>query len=126
MIAQTFAQARSLIARWYSIPLLLLVWQVAVGSGLVESRLLPSPGRVWTALVTEIGNGALVSHGSVTISLAAMRPGPAIARAGSVLVGVSAHEVAATKLAATARAKTMLREDCRAAGRRGIRCGSTA
>jgi NitT/TauT family transport system permease protein len=70
MIAQTLAQARSLVARWYSIPLLLLVWQVAVGSGLVESRLLPSPGRVWTALVTEIGNGTLVYHGSVTISRA--------------------------------------------------------
>ena len=70
MIAQTLAQAWSLVARWYSIPLLLLVWQVAVGSGLVESRLLPGPGRVWTALVTEIGNGALVYHASVTISRA--------------------------------------------------------
>src|SRR5262249_61342733 len=45
MSAQTLAQARSLISRWYSIPLLLLVWQVAVASGLVGSRLLPSPGR---------------------------------------------------------------------------------
>ena len=50
-LAQTFAQAFvqalvqtwRLVTRWYSIPLLLLVWQVAVGSGLVESRLLPSP-----------------------------------------------------------------------------------
>jgi ABC-type nitrate/sulfonate/bicarbonate transport system permease component len=41
MTAQTFAQARSLIGRWYSIPLLIVVWQVAVASGLVESRLLP-------------------------------------------------------------------------------------
>ena len=49
MIAQSLSHAWSLVARWYSIPLLLLVWQVAVGSGLVESRLLPSPGRVWTA-----------------------------------------------------------------------------
>ncbi len=70
MTAQTVAQAWSLIARWYSIPLLLLVWQVAVASGLVESRLLPSPGRVWTALATEVGNGTLIYHASVTVSRA--------------------------------------------------------
>jgi len=70
MTAQTFTQARSLIARWYSIPLLLLVWQVAVASGLVESRLLPGPGKVWTALVTEVGNGTLVYHAAVTVSRA--------------------------------------------------------
>jgi NitT/TauT family transport system permease protein len=64
------AQAAKLIGRWYSIPLLLLVWQVAVGSGLVESRLLPSPGRVWTTLVTEVGNGELPYHAAVTISRA--------------------------------------------------------
>ena len=34
------------VERWYSIPLLLLVWQAAVSSGLVESRLLPGLGRV--------------------------------------------------------------------------------
>jgi NitT/TauT family transport system permease protein len=71
MNARAFAQhARSLIARWYSIPLLLLVWQVVVGSGFVESRLLPSPERVWTALVTEVGNGTLVYHAGVTVSRA--------------------------------------------------------
>jgi ABC-type nitrate/sulfonate/bicarbonate transport system permease component len=36
--------------RWYSIPLLLVLWQVAVSSGLIESRLLPSLGRVSVAL----------------------------------------------------------------------------
>ena len=70
MIAQSFAHARSLVARWYSIPLLLLVWQVAVASGLVESRLLPGPEKVWTALATEVGNGTLVYHAGVTISRA--------------------------------------------------------
>jgi ABC-type nitrate/sulfonate/bicarbonate transport system permease component len=53
MMAHTFAQAWSLIARWYSIPLLLLVWQLAVASGLVESRLLPGPDKVWTATTPE-------------------------------------------------------------------------
>ncbi len=71
MTAQTFGrQARSLIARWYSIPLLILAWQLAVGTGFVESRLLPSPQRVFTALVTEVGNGTLVYHAGVTISRA--------------------------------------------------------
>ena len=64
------AQAGKLIGRWYSIPLLLLLWQVAVGSGLVESRLLPSPARVWAELVAEIGNGQLIYHAAVTVSRA--------------------------------------------------------
>jgi NitT/TauT family transport system permease protein len=64
------AQVGKLISRWYSIPLLLLLWQVVVGSGLVESRLLPSPARVWAELVTEIGNGQLSYHASVTVSRA--------------------------------------------------------
>ena len=66
-LAQTLTQAWSLATRWYSIPLLLLVWQLAVGSGLVESRLLPSPVRVWDALVTDLGNGALLYHAGVTL-----------------------------------------------------------
>src|SRR5207248_5247277 len=56
--------------RWYSIPLLLLIWQAAVASGVVESRLLPGPGAVWTALADETGNGALIYHAGVTISRA--------------------------------------------------------
>ncbi len=60
-------QVGKLIGRWYSIPLLLLLWQVAVGSGLVASLLLPSPGRVWTVLVLEIGNGRLIYHASMTV-----------------------------------------------------------
>jgi NitT/TauT family transport system permease protein len=64
------ARVATLVGRWYSIPLLLLLWQVAVGSGLVQSRLLPSPTQVWTVLVMEIGNGQLVYHASVTVSRA--------------------------------------------------------
>ena len=55
------------IGRWYSIPLLLLVWQLSVGTGLVESRLLPSPVRVWSALTTDLGDGTLTYHASVTL-----------------------------------------------------------
>jgi NitT/TauT family transport system permease protein len=70
MIAQITSQAANLISRWYSIPLLLLIWQVAVGGGFVESRLLPSPMEVWTVLVAEIADGQLVYHGAVTVSRA--------------------------------------------------------
>src|SRR5262249_26602393 len=62
------SRAWDLVARWYSIPLLLVVWQAAVGSGLVESRLLPGPERVLAALVTDLGNGALGYHAGVTLS----------------------------------------------------------
>jgi NitT/TauT family transport system permease protein len=58
------------IRRWYSIPLLLVVWQVAVGSGLVENRLLPSPVGVWVVFSREIANGALLYQASVTVSRA--------------------------------------------------------
>jgi NitT/TauT family transport system permease protein len=61
---------RRLIAEWYSIPLLLVVWQVAVSSGLVESRLLPSVVKVAGALVTDIANGVLIYHAGVTLSRA--------------------------------------------------------
>jgi NitT/TauT family transport system permease protein len=66
-LAQAFAQTWSFVARWYSIPLLLVLWQLAVGSGLVESRLLPSPVRVWDALVTDLGDGTLLYHAGVTL-----------------------------------------------------------
>jgi NitT/TauT family transport system permease protein len=60
----------SLVGQWYSIPLLLAVWQVAVSSGLVTSRLLPSVVSVWHTLVGEIADGVLVYHASVTIGRA--------------------------------------------------------
>jgi NitT/TauT family transport system permease protein len=58
------------IATWYSIPLLLALWQVAVSSGLVASRLLPSVASVADTLVAEIGDGTLVYHAGVTIGRA--------------------------------------------------------
>jgi NitT/TauT family transport system permease protein len=64
------ADARALLFRWYSIPLLLLVWLAAVETGFTESRLLPSPLAVWSVLVDEVGNGTLVYHAYVTITRA--------------------------------------------------------
>jgi NitT/TauT family transport system permease protein len=64
------ARAVKLIERWYSIPLLLVVWQVVVATGLVQSRLLPGPVEVWSVLLAEIGNGQLPYHAAVTVSRA--------------------------------------------------------
>lgn len=60
------------LGQWYSIPLMLQLWQLAVTSGLVESRLLPSLGRVWVALVEDMTSGALPDHTGVTFSRAAL------------------------------------------------------
>ena len=58
------------IAKWYSVPLLLLIWQLCVSSGLVTSRLMPSLVLVWDALVAEMANGVLPFHASVTVARA--------------------------------------------------------
>lgn len=60
------------LGQWYSIPLLLVLWQIAVGSGLVESRLLPSLIRIGSALVEDVTNGTLISHTGVTLARAAV------------------------------------------------------
>jgi NitT/TauT family transport system permease protein len=60
------------LGQWYSIPLMLLVWQLAVTGGLVESRLLPSLVWVWAALVEDMGSGVLPYHTGVTLSRAAL------------------------------------------------------
>jgi NitT/TauT family transport system permease protein len=64
------SQVWQFVARWYSIPLLLALWQLAVSSGSIKSRLLPSVVQVVGALVAEIENGALVYHAGVTIGRA--------------------------------------------------------
>jgi NitT/TauT family transport system permease protein len=64
------AQMRSFVGRWYSIPLLLVLWQAAAASGLVQSRLLPGVGAVWNVLLNETANGALIYHAGVTVSRA--------------------------------------------------------
>jgi NitT/TauT family transport system permease protein len=64
------ARISDFVARWYSIPLLLVVWQGAVSLGLIESRLLPGPMSIGAALFTDIGNGILVYHAGVTLSRA--------------------------------------------------------
>ena len=66
------ANALRIAGRYYSIPLLLVVWQAAVASGLIESRLLPSVGRVFVALDHDIGDGVLPYHTAITLSRAGL------------------------------------------------------
>lgn len=63
-------QLHNLVLRWYSIPLLLILWQASVSSGLVQSRLLPSLWQVWSVFSTDIANGTLLYQASVTVSRA--------------------------------------------------------
>jgi NitT/TauT family transport system permease protein len=66
------ANVLRIAGRYYSIPLLLVVWQAAVASGLVESRLLPSVGRVFVVLARDIGDGVLPYHTAITLGRAAL------------------------------------------------------
>ena len=63
-------QLVNLISKWYSIPLLILLWQIADSTGLIHSRLLPPPSRVWHTFVAEVADGALIYHAGVTFSRA--------------------------------------------------------
>ena len=59
-----------LIGNWYSIPLLLVSWQLAVSTGLIQSRLFPSPLQVLAAFQRELFNGTLLYHAGVTVGRA--------------------------------------------------------
>ena len=58
------------IGRWYSIALLLAVWELAVATSLVTSRLLPGLGDVLNAFVHEVSSGVLVYQAGVTMARA--------------------------------------------------------
>jgi NitT/TauT family transport system permease protein len=60
----------AVVGKWYSIPLLLAVWELAVASSLVTSRLLPDLGDVIGAFAREIADGALLYHAGVTLARA--------------------------------------------------------
>ena len=72
MNAQGLRRVGEQVGRWYSIPLLLLIWQLAVTAGLVESRLLPSVTRVLAALGEDLADGVLLYHTGVTLGRAAI------------------------------------------------------
>ncbi len=58
------------VYRWYSIPVLLIAWQLAVSSGSVNSRLVPSVLDVAKVVFSDVRNGVLVYHTGVTLGRA--------------------------------------------------------
>ena len=54
-MSMTMRRMLAFVAKWYSVPLLLVLWQIAVSSGLVTSRLLPSLKLVWDAAILDVG-----------------------------------------------------------------------
>ena len=83
----TMQRTLGFIAKCYSVPLLLLIWQLSVSSGLVTSRLLPSLVLVWGALVSDISNGVLPYHAGVTVARALV--GFVLAAIAGVLLGAA-------------------------------------
>jgi NitT/TauT family transport system permease protein len=61
------AAGRRLIARWYSVPLLLLLWQAVSLAGLVSPRLVPDPRLVAQTFWADLMDGTLVHHGEFSV-----------------------------------------------------------
>ena len=58
---------RAFAARWYSVPLVLILWQLFAMTGLVSPRVLPTLDRVFSALYTDIASGVLIDHAGYTV-----------------------------------------------------------
>jgi NitT/TauT family transport system permease protein len=76
----------ALFGKWYSIPLLLAAWQLALASSLVTSRLLPGLDEVVKAFLHDIANGVLLDQAGVTLTRAIAGFAMAVV-AGTALVG---------------------------------------
>ena len=60
-------QVRHILARWYSIPLLLALWEAATLSGLVSPRLVPDLRLVADIFWTDLWNGELIRQAGFSI-----------------------------------------------------------
>lgn len=75
------------LARWYSVPLVLAIWEVLARTGTISKRLMPSLVEIALAVRDALGSGDLVFHAS--ISLGRALTGYALAIAFGVLLGVA-------------------------------------
>lgn len=75
------------IGRWYSIPLILCLWQLAAETGWASPRILPGLGKVATAFWTDLTNGVLVRHGSISLMRASI--GFVLAAVAGVTLGIA-------------------------------------
>jgi NitT/TauT family transport system permease protein len=60
----------SIVARWYSLPLLLAIWQLCVSTGLVVSQLVPGLDEIAKAFIHDVSNGVLLHAAAITMGRA--------------------------------------------------------
>jgi NitT/TauT family transport system permease protein len=76
---------------WYSVPLVLLLWQCLALSGLISPRVLPSLGKVLAAFVDDLLSGNLPYHALITTERTLA--GFAIGSVAGVLIGFALARV---------------------------------
>jgi ABC-type nitrate/sulfonate/bicarbonate transport system permease component len=85
-MASALAPAARLVARWYSVPLVLAIWEALARTGAISKRLMPSLVEISTAVWAELANGNLLFHAGISLGRAAI--GYALAIMAGVLLGV--------------------------------------
>jgi NitT/TauT family transport system permease protein len=79
------------IGRWYSVAVVLLLWELIARSGLVNPRLFPSLEVIWDQLVLLASRGTLWNHLAAT--LIRVGAGFGLACVGGVLLGLAMARV---------------------------------
>jgi NitT/TauT family transport system permease protein len=74
------------VARWYSVPLVLAVWEALARTGIISKRLMPSLVEIAVAAWDALASGNLLFHAGISLSRAFT--GYALAIAAGVLLGV--------------------------------------
>jgi ABC-type nitrate/sulfonate/bicarbonate transport system permease component len=74
-------------ARWYSVPLVLAVWELLARTGAVSRRLMPSLVEIAAAVWKALGDGGLLFHAGFSLSRAFT--GYALAIVAGVMLGVT-------------------------------------
>src|SRR5579875_34258 len=80
-----------IVGRWYSVAVVLLLWELIARSGLVNPRLFPSLEVIWDQLVLLASRGTLWNHLAAT--LIRVGAGFGLACVGGVLLGLAMARV---------------------------------
>lgn len=81
------SEALRQLGRWYSLPLVLAIWEALSRSGLVSRRLMPSLVEIAEAFVAALQKGDILFHAGISLSRALIGFGLAIA--GGILLGMA-------------------------------------
>jgi len=85
--AMNLGAAAHFVARWYSVPLVLVVWEALSRSGTVSRRLMPSLVEIAEASWAALASGDLLFHAGISLTRAFT--GYALAIVGGILLGVA-------------------------------------